>query len=199
VIALVKGISALFLVAALGCGGGGPNVGATFNGVVRGQPMTPADAVSSPAHLLFSGVDAQVAAIVLTDVPNVCPKLSANTQPRSAKALLIALADFNAFPPSLTAPAGPGTFTVYDPTSGGIPPAHLAVVSFAADDASCIPTVQPAAGTSGSVRITSASGGSFTGTYTVGFETGEQVNGEFHTANCPGLATFLSGTTHPCG
>jgi len=72
-------------------------------------------------------------------------------------------------------------------------------MSFAADDASCIPTVQPAAGTSGSVRITSASGGSFTGTYTVGFETGEQVNGEFHTANCPGLATFLSGTTHPCG
>ena len=37
------------------------------------------------------------------------------------------------------------------------------------------------------------------GTYTIGFETGEQVTGDFHTASCPGLATYLAATTHSCG
>jgi hypothetical protein len=54
-------------------------------------------------------------------------------------------------------------------------------------------------GTSGAVRINAISGGSYSGTYTIGFETGEQVTGDFHTASCSGLATYLAAATHSCG
>jgi hypothetical protein len=194
----MKRSAAVFLAAALGCGGG-VTVGATFNGVVHGQPMAPADAISSPARVTVSGVNAEVAAIVLTNVAGVCAKVTANTEPRNGKALAILLADF-ALPLSINAPGSPATFNVYNPATGGIPPAHLAVVSFAVNDASCaMVPAQSAVGTSGAVRITSISGGSYSGTYTIGFDTGEQVTGDFHTASCPGLATYLAAATHSCG
>ena len=46
-------------------------------------------------------------------------------------------------------------------------------------------------------RRQSMGGGS--GTYNVGFETGEVVSGEFHASSCPGLATYLATPTHSCG
>jgi hypothetical protein len=196
----MKRIAAVSLAAAFGCGGGGMNVGATFNGVVHGQSMTPADAISSPARVTVSGVNAEVAAIVLTNVTGVCAKVTANTEPRNGKALVILLADFTALPLSITAPSSPATFNVYNPAGGGIPPAHLAVVNFAVNDATCTPVpAQSAVGTSGAVRINAISGGSYSGTYTIGFETGEQVTGDFHTASCSGLATYLAAATHSCG
>jgi hypothetical protein len=187
----------MLILAALGCGGGSSNPN-TFNGLVHGQPMTPADAVSSPAHVSVNGIAADVAAVALTNVANVCSKVTANMEPRNGKALLILLADVSVF--AVTAPTAPGTFNVYDPSSGGIPPAHLAVVSFGVDDASCtlIPG-QSAVATSGAVRLTSISNGSYAGTYSVQFDTGEQVSGEFHATSCPGLATYLGSTTHACG
>ena len=186
------------LVFAPGCGSG--SVGGTFNGVVRGQPMKPADAISSPARVSLGSISADVGAVVLTDVPGVCGRVTANGEPKNGKALILLLADFNPQTLTATAPAAPGTFDVVNPNAPGIPPAHAAVVTFGVNDAACEQVAaQSAVGTSGAVKITSMSGGVYSGTYMVGFETGEVVSGDFHAASCPGLATYLSTPTHSCG
>src|SRR5690349_20072301 len=119
----------LLAAAAVGCGSGSSPAGATFNGTVHGQPMKPAEAISSPAHVSLAAVSADVLAIALTDAAGACAKLGANTEPRNGKALVLLLADFNNF--VITAPSGSGTFTIYDPSAGGLPPAHVAVATFA--------------------------------------------------------------------
>ena len=189
------------LFAALACGGSSSPTGpATFNGTVRGQHMTPADAVSSPATVAFNGAGANVAAIVITDAASVCPKVSANATPKSAKALLILLGDVTVFF-SLVTPTAPATFTVVNPSAPGLPPsAHIGAATFQANDASCVPVPsQSAVATSGTVNLTAVSAGAYTGTYNITFETGEVVTGDFHTTYCPGLATYVSLSTHTCG
>ena len=85
-------------------------------------------------------------------------------------------------------------------SSGGLPPARVAVATFGVNDASCNEvTGQSAVATSGSVKLNSIPGGAYAGTYTIGFDTGELVSGEFHTADCPGLAACLGNVTHTCG
>jgi hypothetical protein len=193
-------IAAVLLLGAAACGGGSSTASATFSGVVRGQPMKPADAISSPARVSLGAVSADVAAIVLSDAAGVCGKVNANTEPKNGKALIILLADFDPAAFSVTAPAGPATFNVINPNLPGITPSHLAVVTFGVNDSSCTEVpAQSAVATSGSVKVTSVANGAYSGTYTIGFETGEQVSGEFHTANCPGLANYLANTTHSCG
>jgi hypothetical protein len=180
------------LAAALACG--------SSSGMVRGQPMKPVDAVSSPARVSLGAISADVAAIVLSDVSGVCGKLTANTEPRNGKALVILLADVDRSSYAVTAPTGPGTFDVYNPAGAfGLPPAHLAVVRFGVNDSCAEVPEQSAVATSGSVNLTSVSATGYAGTYTIGFETGEQITGEFHTASCPGLATYLATPTHSCG
>jgi hypothetical protein len=196
--ALMRRIAGLLAAAALGCGSGSTSAGNSFSGTVHGQGMKPADAVSSNAAVSLGSISANVLSIVLIDSAGTCAKVSANSEPKSAKALIILLADFNAF--VITPPAGTGTFTVYDPRSAGLPPAHVAVATFAVSDASCneVPA-QSAIATSGSVKLNSGSAGSYTGTFTIGFDSGDQVSGEFHTADCPGLGTYLGNATHSCG
>ena len=120
--ALMRRIAGLLAAAALGCGSGTSSQGNSFDGTVHGQPMKPSDAISATARVALASLSANVLSIVLTDSAGVCAKVSANTEPRNGKALIILLADFNAF--VITPPSGTGTFTVYDPGSGGLPPAH---------------------------------------------------------------------------
>jgi hypothetical protein len=195
---VIRFVPIAILLCALGCGSG--SVGGSFNGVVRGQPMKPADAISSPARVSLGPISADVGAVVLTDVAGVCGRVTANAEPRNGKALVLFLADFNRQTLTATAPAGPGTFDVVNPNAPGIPPLHAAVVSFGINDAGCEQiAAQSAVATSGAVKITAVSGGAYSGTYTVGFETGEVVSGDFHATTCPGLATYLSTPTHSCG
>jgi 5-hydroxyisourate hydrolase-like protein (transthyretin family) len=191
---IVAGLAA----AAMACGSGS-KPGATFDGVVHGQPMKPADAISSPAKVPLAAISAHVVAIVLTDVSGACAKVSANVEPKNGKALIILLADVS---PTLevTTPTGPGTFTIYNSTTGGLPPAHAALATYRVNDENCNQIASESAiATSGAVKLTSISGGSYTGTYTIGFDTGEQVTGEFHTADCPGLSTYITSSSPSCG
>jgi len=188
------------LACGLACGGGSGSTGATLNGVVRGQPMKPADAVSSPARVSLGAISADVAAIVLSDVSGVCGKLTANTEPKNGKALVMMLAEVDRSSFAVTAPSGPGTFDVFNPAGTlGIPPAHLAVVRFGVNESCGEVPEQSAVATSGTVKLTSVSASGYAGTYTIGFETGEEITGEFHTASCSGLATYLATPTHSCG
>jgi hypothetical protein len=195
---IMRRIAGLFVAAVLGCASGNSSGGNSFSGTVHGQGMKPGDAISSNAQVALGSISANVLSIVLTDSSGVCAKVGANSEPKSAKALIIFLADFNAF--VITPPSGTGTFNVYDPRSGGLPPAHVAVATFAVNDASCndVPA-QSAIATSGSVRLTSGASGSYTGTFTIGFDSGDQVTGEFHTTDCPGLGSYLGNATHSCG
>jgi hypothetical protein len=188
------------LAAGLACGSGSGSTGATLNGVVRGQPMKPADAVSSPAQVSLGAISADVAAIVLSDVSGVCAKLTANAEPKNGRALVIMLADVDRSSYAVTAPSGPGTFEVFNPGGApGMPPAHLAVVRFGVNESCSEVPELSAVATSGAVKLTSVSSGGYAGTYTIGLETGEQLTGEFHTGSCPGLATYLATPTHSCG
>lgn len=187
------------LAAGLACGSGSGSTGATLNGVVQGQPMKPVDAVSSPARVSLGAISADVGAIVLSDVSGVCAKLTANAEPKNGKALIIMLADVDRSSFAVTAPSGPGTFDVFNPQALGIPPAHLAVVRFGVNESCAEVPELSAVATSGSVKLTSVSNGAYAGTFTLGLETGEQLTGEFRTASCPGLATYLATPTHSCG
>src|SRR5207253_10388471 len=164
----------------LACGSGSSS--ATLNGVVRGPPMKPVDAVSSPGRVSLGAISADVAAIVLSDVSGVCAKLTANTEPKNGKALVILLADVDRSSFSVTAPSQPGTFDVFNPAGTfGIPPAHLAVVRFGVNESCAEVPGQFAVATSGAVKLTSVSASGYAGTYSIGLETREQIRGEFQT------------------
>ena len=191
-------ICAVVAATAIACGAGTSKPSATFEGTVRGQTMKPADAISAPAHVSLAAIGADVIAIVISDSAGTCAKVSAGSEPAGARALVLFLGDVDGF--TVTAPASTGTFNVYDPSSGGLPPARVAVATFGVNDAQCNPVAgQSAVATSGSVKITSISGAAYGGTYAIGFDTGETISGEFHTGSCPRLADFFGTVTHSCG
>ncbi len=186
---------AAFLLAAA-CGGGSS---ATFAGAIHGQTLRPSDAVSSPATVAFASGTLPVAAIVLSDAGTLCTKLAANLEPQSARTLVLFLADVNASTGAIEAPTGTATHLLFTVGSGA-PPAHFAVASFGVNDASCKQiAAQSAAAVSGTVTLTGNANGAYTGTYDLFFDSGDHVQGAFHTAACQGLSTFLSANTHGCG
>ena len=189
--------SAMMLAALAACGGG--HAAATFQGTVKGQSFAPTEAISSPATAHFSVGTAGVAAIVLGDSGGLCAKVTANTEPKNGKALVVLLTDVNLATLTGSAPAGVGTYAVFD-FSGGTPPVHLAYVSFGVNDASCVQDPsRSATGKSGAVTITRNSGGAYAGAFDVTFDSGDRVTGSFDTAACTGLQTFLGSATHGCG
>ncbi|HUJ28891.1 MAG TPA: hypothetical protein VLW85_22880 [Myxococcales bacterium] len=182
------------------CGGGGAQVGATFSGTVKGQPFTPADAQSTRGTATFSVGTAGVGAIALTSFAGVCASLTANTEPKSTTDLVLLVSDVNLSTLQGSAPTQPATYTVYDFSGSGLPPAHLAYVSYGVNDASCVE--QPglsATGKSGTVTLTRVQGGAYSGSFDVTFDSGDHATGTFDTAECPGFASYLGTSTHGCG
>ncbi|MGZ6143806.1 MAG: hypothetical protein ACXWLM_10735 [Myxococcales bacterium] len=183
--------------AAVACGN--TSASATFEGTVRGVAMSPKDAVSSPATVGFTSGAAPVAAIVISDAARLCATVSANLEPKSSRALLLFLADVNPSTGAIEAAAGTGRFPIFI-VGSGVAPAHFAVASFAANDASCREIAADSAGAvSGSVTLTGNGGGAYEGTYDLAFDGGDHVTGAFHTATCQALATYLGSLTHGCG
>lgn len=188
---------AVAMLAAAACGGDGAS--ATFNGTVRGEAMTPADAVSTQAAASFASGVTPVAAIAISDAGALCARLGANREPRSARSLLIFLTEVNPATGSFQAPAGTGEFPVFVIGSGN-PPPRFAVASFAVSDASCKRiAARSAAAVGGSVTLTGNADGVYTGTYDLLFEGGDRVTGSFHPAPCRGLAGYLASDSHGCG
>lgn len=188
---------AALLLAAAACGGGGAS--ATFTGAIAGQTMRPTDAISSPATVAFASGTAPVAAIVISDAGALCTRLAANLEPKSSRALILFLADVNGATGAIQAPSGTGTYLLFTFGSGA-PPGHFAVASFGVNDASCKQiAAQSATAVSGTVTLTGNSNGAYAGTYDLSFDSGDRVQGAFHTAACQGLATFLSSASHGCG
>ena len=185
------------LALAAACGNGGAS--ATFVGTVHGQALSPADAISSQATVAFTSGTTPVAALIFSDAGTLCTRLSANQEPKSSRALLIFLADADAATGAIEPPAGTGTYAVFTVGSGN-PPAHFAVASFGANDAACHAiAAQSASAVSGTVTLTRNGQASYAGTYDLTFDSGDRVTGEFDTAACRGLATYLASDSHTCG
>ena len=95
-----------------------------------------------------------------------------------------------------TAPSAPGTYTIYPNT--GSRPEKSASLQLATLDASCQQDVQ-ASGQSGSVALSSVTGGKFAGSYNVVLNTEERITGVFDPTPCPEMQALVdSADDHSC-
>jgi hypothetical protein len=168
---------------AVACGNGGNS----FSGTIRGQSLTPTESISGSTPV--PTYPPNTAGLVLISSANdSCADAAARIQPKSAAAMLITLADFDASTGAPSAPAAPGSYTVSQTT---VP--KQAWVGFGATDASCNEFVS-AVGASGTVTITGVSDSAYAGSFDVIFDSGDHVTGSFSASACAGLSTlFLSG------
>jgi hypothetical protein len=158
---------------------------ASSKGSLNGVPFTAVDSVyaagiTPPIYLsTYTGIDqlvGKVTGLLLSSNPNACGDISNPMSPGSTGFFAILFADDGQG--NATAPTGPGTYYVFDPT-GPLAQGNTAVVS----ESPC----------GGGV----ASGGTFTltsvapdlnGSYDVTFEDGSEVSGSFAAVAC-GAAT----------
>ena len=185
------------LFGALACGT--RTATATFQGSVHATSMQPKDAISSVATVGLASGAAPAAAIIISDAGALCSKVSANLEPASSRALILFLADVNPSTGALQAAAGTGVYPIFL-LGSGVPPAHFAVATFGANDASCKAIAADSAeAISGSVTLTANGGGEYSGTYDLTFDTGDTVTGAFETVVCQGLVSYLGNLSHGCG
>lgn len=178
-----------------GTGGAGSSV----TGNLRGAPMAVADTTSGQVAITASFGRAPVGAIILSSSGNICANATANQEANSSKFLILFFGDYNGTSGTSTAPAAPGTYTVYLSSSTTPPPAMFALAVYSQTDATCqpVPGTRTSA-TSGTVTLTSASGGSYAGTFDLTFDSGDHVTGTFTGTNCAGLQTAVDSTTTIC-
>jgi hypothetical protein len=97
-----------------------------------------------------------------------------------------------------TAPSVPGTYTIY-PDTGTEPPKSASLLTGAFDGDCQSNDADAAAAHSGTVTLTSTTGGVFAGTFDVVLNTGGHITGSFDPQACPQLQTAAASTaTHSC-
>src|ERR1700687_83707 len=110
---------ALFVSLALAmsaCGGGNavsypPTGSATASGNLRGDSLTPTDAISGTMTGTTHGTTSSVGAVLITNETGICGEVLAGKATKNRFALIIALAETSSSGGAI-APKGPGTFTV---------------------------------------------------------------------------------------
>jgi hypothetical protein len=106
----------------------------------------------------------------------------------------IALRDVNGA--MRTAPTAPGAYTIYPNT--GSEPAKSASLNVGGFDNTCqFDDDLSASAQSGTVTLTSVSGGVYKGSYDVTLNNGSHITGTFAPTACPKLATATDGE-HTC-
>jgi hypothetical protein len=179
-----------------GTDAGTGSAGSSVTGTLRGMPMSVFDATSGQVVITTSFGRAPVGAIVLASTTNICGNATANQEARSSKFLIIFVGDFDSTSGTSAAPTAPGTYTV---SSTAPPPAKFAQAVYSETDATCQPVPgKRTSATSGTVTITTASGGSYAGTFDLTFDSGDHVTGSFTGTNCAGLQTAIDSTNTSC-
>lgn len=197
-------VFALFMFAVVGCmsttdgsgsggqsgGGGGGGGSGTFDA---------SDTISTTVTTSDGGGDTSSnARIVLASTSNLCSDASASPpiDRKGQHFVTIELRDVNGA--TKTAPTAPGTYTIY-PDTGSEPPKSASLTVGVLDD-TCQPIdEQSGSGQSGTVTLTSVSGGVYTGSYDVVLNTGGHITGTFQPTACPQLANVAtSGDQHTC-
>jgi hypothetical protein len=182
-----------------GAGTGDASAGSSVIGNLRGAPLGVADTTSGQVVIRTGiGTTTQEGAIVLSNSVNLCANATANQQAKSSRFLNLFVGDTNSTSGASTAPTAPGTYTVA-PVSTTPPPAKFARAVYTETDATCqLVAGQRTDATSGTITLTSASGGSYAGTFDLTFDSGDHVTGSFTGSNCPGLQTAVDSTTTTC-
>jgi hypothetical protein len=181
-----KGILAVALFACGACGGGS-STNATVNGTISGQSMGAQDSVS---NVLTSSGNSE-GLILITNAGNTCGKLTANQQPRNAKAIFIDMATQTTT--TFSAPAASGAYTVYSSGTIGNVTGNVALALYAATDANCNPVTSIEA-TSGTVTLTRVDSTGYSGTFDITFSDASHVTGSFTAGKCTALSTNIQGT-----
>ena len=176
--------AALFVCGA--CGGGSSSP-VTVNGNIAGQAMGAQDAVS---NVISGGGDSQ-GFLLITNAANTCTKLTANQQPKNAKAIGIGLA--NVTQTGFTAPTATGDYTVYSSANIGTATGNAALGQYVATDAVCNPVAQIEA-TSGKVTLTRIDANGYAGSLDITFSDGSHVTGNFTANRCNALSDTIGGT-----
>jgi hypothetical protein len=201
----IKSIFAAAALAALGaaCGGGSSGGSATFTGNVRGQPLTPKDAISTNATIQTQSGPANVVAVVITNQTGLCANVTANKEAKNSQYFVVTLGVLDSSF-AINAPTATGTFSVYSGV-GRPSSANLAIVVASTTDATCKDdTVHSATGITGSVVLSAINGKNYTGTFDLNVSatdangqptgTADHVTGSFSSVDCPGLSALVAQT-----
>ncbi len=174
---------------------GGANPGGGSNG--SGTTFQPGDTISAVVVTPDgAGGSTSAAWIVLASTSNLCADEGASPPiaRKNQKLVTIQLADVNGS--ARTAPTVAGSYTIY-PDSGSEPPKSASLTT-ATLDGSCQPIDADAAqAQSGTVTLTSISGGVFKGSYDVALNTGAHLTGSFTPTACAALATAANYVDTP--
>jgi hypothetical protein len=183
-----KGILAAALFACGACGsgssGGSP---ASVNGNIGGQPFDAQDSISNVVAAGFGSAGL----VLITNASNTCGKLTANQQPKNAKAVLIVFGFQSGG--AITAPTSTGSYTVHDSATVGNFTGNVAVGQYAATDATCTPVAE-AETVSGTVTLNRVDANGYSGTFDVTFDDASHATGSFSANRCAALSTNIGGT-----
>lgn len=180
--------AALGFLLAVGCGGGGGS-SVSFSGTIRGQNISPKEALSANATVTVGTTTANVGGIVFSSQPNTCANAGANKEPKNSQYFVILLGVLNLQNAQITAPTKPDTFTVYDPVHGpAIPPVNLALVFSEVTDNQCgLQASAEAIGVGGQVRIKSMDNNAYSGDFNITL-----VDGDGNTNSIPGTGPYTA-------
>jgi hypothetical protein len=168
------------------------------DGVSGSPPGGPVDTQATVSAVVTSSdTGDSEARIVISSTATVCADAGAMPpiDRKGSRFVTIELKDINGS--TATAPTAPGTYTVY-PNSGSQPPKEALVVTGGLDDTCQSVDADSASGQSGTVVLTSASGGVFKGTYDVLLNTGDHISGSFAPVACPALQALDASSQHNC-
>ena len=166
----------------------------SVDGTVGGQSLAIAEAVWTVAPVNMSSGTGNAASVLMSTEPNLCDRVGSNTVVVGEKTVSFSMVDITGM--AMTAPSGPGSYTV--PIESTLAPktAWLGTDSY---DAHCAHTGAGAA-RSGTVTVASFDSNAITGSFDVAIDTvgGSAVTGTFAPQYCPGLENALHDTLPSC-
>jgi hypothetical protein len=161
-----------FVVA--GCGGGGNSV----QGSVGGKGIGSAHAVSN----VSGTAPAQSAAVIISNISDLCARITDNKEPTNAQALTLQFGDSDAAG-NTSAPSHSGTYVITTSTAPGA--GQFATAVFSTIGAQTTDTSETQAG-AGTVTLTDVATGTYGGSFDLTFGS-DHLTGSFDSSNCPGL------------
>lgn len=183
--------TAMVAAVAIVCGAcGGSSGPVSVSGNIAGQSMGAQDAVSNVIPI--NPPPNSEGAILLTNAANTCAKLTADQQPKNAKAILIEIGLQT--PNGVSAPTAAGTFTVYTKATVGNYNGNVALVTYLATDANCNP-LTPIDANGGTVVVSRVDNNGYAGTFDITFTDASHIQGSFTANRCNALTESLGGTS----
>ena len=183
----------LFAAVAACTSDGGGNV----TGHTPGGSFDPSATVSAAVTVPDgAGGSNSEAVIVLSSESTVCGDAGAMPpiERKNSRAMNIRLMDVTNG--TTAAPTAPGTYTIY-PNSGSQPPKEALFDVIGVDGMCQQVDTEDAQGQSGTVTLTSVTGGVFKGSFDVTLNTGDHITGSFDPAACPALSAIAEPSQSP--